>query len=314
MFIALALLGIGIYGTMKITQKFEWKKLAPDGSYFRKFADARDNEFPAGYDVSVILPTNINFSSTAIQDKIIALDQIAKNNTRYEELTLNWMTAYRQWEKLTTNLSSNFYANLKQFVRQSPVFFPDVTINNDSSAITAARVIYFYQNNSDATNQAEAMKTIRKDLKTKSSLDVYAVSIMFIYAEQFAAVVDDTIRNLAICAGAIALITLPYLMHPGIVIIIVLSFASLLFELLGLMAAWDVSLDVIAMIIIIMAIGFSVDYTCHIAHSYMISVKDTAEERIIDALETMGTSVMNGGMLFFRVVNLFHLHVICIQL
>ena len=294
----LALLGIGIYGTTTITQKFEWKKLAVDGSYFRKFADARDVEFPAGYDVSVILPTNINFTSTAIQNKIIELDQIAKNNTRYDDLTLNWMTAYRQWEKLTTNLSSNFYTNLKQFVGKSPVFNVDVTVNNDNTSITAARVVFFYQNNSDAINQADAMKTMRTDLKTKSTLDVYPISIMFIYAEQFAAVLDDTIQNLAICAGAIAVITLPYLMHPGIVLVIVISFGSLLFELLGLMAAWDVSLDVIAMIIIIMAIGFSVDYTCHIAHSYMISNKNTAEERIIDALETMGTSVMNGGKIY----------------
>ena len=295
LFLALALLGIGIYGTTNITQKFQWKKLAPDGSYFRKFANARDEEFPAGYDVSVILPTNINFASTAIQDKIIALDQIAKSNTRYDDLNINWMTAYRQWENKTINLSSNFYTNLKQFISKSPVHNIDVTVNNDNTSITAARVIFFYQNNSDAINQADAMKTMRTDLKTKSTLDVYPISIMFTYAEQFAAVLDATIQNLAICAGAIALITLPYLMHPGIVMVIVLSFASLLCELLGLMAAWDVSLDAIAMIIIIMSIGFSVDYTCHIAHSYMISTKKTAEERIIDALETMGTSVMNGG-------------------
>ena len=37
-FIACGLLAAGVYGTTKITRKFEWKKTSPDGSYFRKYA------------------------------------------------------------------------------------------------------------------------------------------------------------------------------------------------------------------------------------------------------------------------------------
>ena len=36
-FVACGLLAAGIYGTLNITQKFEWKKTSPDGSYFRKY-------------------------------------------------------------------------------------------------------------------------------------------------------------------------------------------------------------------------------------------------------------------------------------
>lgn len=35
--VACGLLAAGIYGTLNITQKFEWKKTSPDGSYFRKY-------------------------------------------------------------------------------------------------------------------------------------------------------------------------------------------------------------------------------------------------------------------------------------
>jgi len=300
---ACGLLAAGIYGATKTTQKFEWKKLSRDGSYFRNYAEARDSKFPAGYDVSIILPgsSSLDYHLASTQKKISDLDEIAKNNSRFEEQTLNWMKAYQGWAQqmgLVITTKQVFYDNLMNFLNNVPMFKADVKYNNNSNSITeitSSRVVFFYENNNDAINQAEAMKTIRDDLKESGINEIYPISIMFIYAEQFAAVLDDTIRNLAIAGGTILVITIPYLIHPGITGLVFLGFVSLLFELLGMMAAWDVSLDVIAMIIIIMAIGFSVDYTCHIAHAYMISQAETPEKRVIDALSTMGVSVLNGG-------------------
>ena len=306
--IAMGLLAAGIYGTTQITQKFDWKKTGRDGSYFLNFVEARDDNFPSGYGVSVILPPGVDYTKEATQKNILDLNQIAYDNKRFDNQAINWLEGYYHWDCqrrnedisaciLKFNLTgNNFYAHLDEFLTANPVFKADINQVTQNKTILSSRVIFFYENNKDATNQAEAMKTIRKDLKEKSELArIFPISIMFIYSEMFAAVVNDTIKNLAICACAILVITLPYLIHPGITALVFLSFTSLLFELLGLMTAWDTSLDVIAMVIIIMAIGFSVDYTCHIAHAFMISKKTTPEERAIDALVTMGTSVLNGG-------------------
>ena len=295
---ACVLLASGIYGTSRIKQTFEWKKLARDGSYFRMFAEVTGSKFPSGYDVSIILPHEVNVTALSVQEQILSLDDIAQQNSRFESMTLNWLGAYKQWASangINDITGNNFNKNITDFLRENKMFQVDVNLDKNSN-VESSRVVFFYENSNDAINQAKAMKSIRKDLKEKSSLtQIYPISIMFIYAEQFAAVFDNTVQNLAICAGTILVITLPYLMHPGITALVFLSFTSLLFELLGLMAAWDVSLDAIAMIIIIMAIGFSVDYTCHIAHAFMVSRKGTPEKRVIDALETMGTSILNGG-------------------
>ena len=316
--IATGLLAAGIYGTTQITQRFEWKKVGRDGSYFLNFVEARDDNFPFGYGVSVIIPPGVDYTKVVTQKHILDLNQIAYNNKRFDNQTINWLEGYYRWDcqRRNENVSAciqkfnltgnNFYAHLDEFLTTNPVFKADINQVSQNKTISSSRVIFFYENNKDATNQAEAMKTIRKDLKEKSNLaSIFPISIMFIYSEMFAAVVNDAIKNLAICACAILVITLPYLIHPGITGLVFLSFTSLLFELLGLMTAWDTSLDVIAMIIIIMAIGFSVDYTCHIAHAFMISKKDTPEERVIDALVTMGTSVLNGGSIIAISFHLF---------
>ena len=61
------------------------------------------------------------------------------------------------------------------------------------------------------------------------------------------------------------------------------------------MVIWGVSLNSVSMINLVMAIGFAVDYSAHIAHAYVMSDKDTANERVVEALTTLGASVLMGG-------------------
>ena len=61
------------------------------------------------------------------------------------------------------------------------------------------------------------------------------------------------------------------------------------------MYVWDVSLNAISMINLVMAIGFAVDYSAHVAHFFVFSVKNSPEEKVIDSLRTVGASVFMGG-------------------
>ena len=61
------------------------------------------------------------------------------------------------------------------------------------------------------------------------------------------------------------------------------------------MYLWDVSLNSISMIILVMAIGFTVDYSGHIAHSFVFSSERNPEEKVVSALKTVGASVIMGG-------------------
>ena len=56
------------------------------------------------------------------------------------------------------------------------------------------------------------------------------------------------------------------------------------------------------MIILVMAIGFTVDYSAHIAHAFVFSRKSSAEEKVINALSTVGASVFMGGKFPFKIL------------
>ena len=49
------------------------------------------------------------------------------------------------------------------------------------------------------------------------------------------------------------------------------------------------------MVNLVMAIGPAVDYSAHIALAYITSNEATVNERVVDALSTLGASVFMGG-------------------
>ena len=63
----------------------------------------------------------------------------------------------------------------------------------------------------------------------------------------------------------------------------------------GLMHVWGVSLNSISMINLVMAIGFAVDYSAHLAHSFVFSNEKNPEKKVVNALKTVGASVLLGG-------------------
>ena len=61
------------------------------------------------------------------------------------------------------------------------------------------------------------------------------------------------------------------------------------------MYIWGVSLNPISMMNLVLAIGFAVDYSAHVAYSFVFSTESNPENKAINALKTVGASVTMGG-------------------
>jgi hypothetical protein len=77
------------------------------------------------------------------------------------------------------------------------------------------------------------MLSLRDDLKDKTTLPVFANAYAFIFIEQFVSTLPETVRNLALAATAIVVVTSLFLVNPLVILLVLLGFASLIFELLG---------------------------------------------------------------------------------
>ena len=62
---------------------------------------------------------------------------------------------------------------------------------------------------------------------------------------------------------------------------------------------WGINISSVSFITLLMSVGLSVDYCVHIGHAFTHSHGDTPDERLIEAVKMMGTSVMKGGFTTF---------------
>ena len=298
--LSLAMTALGVMGAINIDQSFDKVVLCAQDSPYVQFYKYFNSDFPTGDEVSVILDTPLNYSDPVVQQEYVSLSRIPIHNKHLKSFSVNWMFSFQEWARLhLTNrknitTSQHFKTSLHAFLRANPQFYPDLVFENGE--IVASRMLMYFKDNTDSAFRKNAMLTLRRDLKEMNKLPVYSISYIFIFYEQYAVIVQNTVRNIAICASAILIITIPYLVNPKVTLLVFYGFISLMFELFGIMYVWGVSLNALSMIIMVMGIGFSVDYSVHVAHAFVKSKKKTSRGRVIEALETMGSSVAMGGM------------------
>lgn len=293
---SIALLSVSVMTALRTDQSFDANTVGLENSNFAQLSRYRDQVFPNSFEISVIIDEPLDYADGYIQRQYSELGSIAEQNSYVKNASINWMHYFLFWAESQGKkpTGEGFYPNLKAFLQQQKQFESDVKFHPNGT-ISASRMVMFGGDSLDSLYRRDEMVSLREDLMEKTDLPAYATSQHFIFTAQFVIILRDTIRNLAISSGAILVITIPYLIHPIIGFLVFISFVSLIFELLAIMFIWGVTLNSLSMIIIVMAIGFAVDYSAHIAHAFMVSKEKTAEGRVVDALETIGTSVLMGG-------------------
>merc|ERR1712137_1414500 len=72
--------------------------------------------------------------------------------------------------------------------------------------------------------------------------------------------------------------------------------------ILGYMAHWDLDFNSVTAINLVLAVGLAVDYSAHIAHSFLVTQAPSGAERARHAVEHIGISVLNGAFSTFLAV------------
>eukprot|EP00916_Digyalum_oweni_P008110 GHVL01013577.1.p1 GENE.GHVL01013577.1~~GHVL01013577.1.p1 ORF type:complete len:787 (-),score=100.18 GHVL01013577.1:108-2300(-) len=116
----------------------------------------------------------------------------------------------------------------------------------------------------------------------------------FFFFEQSLVIVPQTILSLGLAAATVLVVTVLFLVIPWTAVFVLICIIMIDIDLFGLMALWDIGLDSIAMVNLIMAVGFAVDYSAHIAHAFMLA-EGTRNERVLAAMNRIGISVFDGG-------------------
>ncbi|KAK8741727.1 hypothetical protein OTU49_002361 [Cherax quadricarinatus] len=125
--------------------------------------------------------------------------------------------------------------------------------------------------------------------------EVFPYSVFYVFYEQYLTMWEDVLTSLGISLVTVLLVSILLSgLDVASSIAVIVTIIMILVNLGGLMYWWDVSLNAVSLVNLVMAVGISVEFCSHITHAFSLSMEETRLLRAKDALITMGSSVLSG--------------------
>ncbi|KAF8767941.1 NPC intracellular cholesterol transporter 1-like [Argiope bruennichi] len=142
-----------------------------------------------------------------------------------------------------------------------------------------------------AVNLTESLRNATDN----SEIRVFPYSLVHVFYEQYLTMWPDTLRSLGLSTSAVFVATFLLLgldLHSAVIVTV--SVISIVINIMGLMYWWDISLNAVSLVNLVVAVGISVEFCSHLTRSFVLSEKPSRVLRAQDALCQMGTSVLSG--------------------
>merc|ERR1719167_1567502 len=158
---------------------------------------------------------------------------------------------------------------------------------------------YFFMNDPDQHIPARGAVT---DL-----LKVVTSPYSFSHTKVYAAWETDEIigfelwRNIGLAMACVFVVTLLLLANFQICIYVMCIVGITLTDIVGFLHFWDVTIDIISCVNIVLAIGLCVDYSVHIGLAFMVA-KGSRKDKAVEAVASIGPAVFNGGFTTFLAI------------
>nr|XP_006814498.1 PREDICTED: patched domain-containing protein 3-like [Saccoglossus kowalevskii] len=279
------------------------KNLANDDSYATTFYDLDDEYFKVyGPIVSFTIDEEVDYSSKIVQTKLYDVIEELKVNDYFHSSNSTvqfWLTeflVFMEQNNITYSNKDQFIQILRSmFLVRPTVFDTDIQFNDDNTSIVASRFLISSSDSSTANRERNIMVESRR-IADKSDIQMFAYHPAFVFYEQYIAILSNTLQNIGIAAGAMFLVSLILIPHPLCSLYVTLAIASISLGVIGYMTLWHVKLDAVAMINIIICIGFSVDFSAHITYAFVIAPHHSRNKRSVHALYLLGWPILEGAL------------------
>ncbi|XP_077994721.1 patched domain-containing protein 3-like [Glandiceps talaboti] len=297
-------IGLAIWGCFSLSEGIRPRQLALDNSYTVNYYDAEEKYFlDYGPVIQYVITEHQDYSNEAVQAEVNnVIAQAHQSEYFYSEnkyTTQCWLLDYLQFLNQTgfTYTDEDSFISILRNNFLSSVYFEhyklDIAFDSKNMTIESSRFLVTSRSLSAGTVE-EKKEFLHKsrNIAAESSLPMIAYNPSFIFDDHFDAILPSMIQNILIAAAGMLLVSLLLIPQPICSLYVTVSIASIVVGVLGYMAFWDVGLDFVSMITIVVCIGFSVDYSAHVAYIFVISQRDSRNERAIDSLRLLGLPIL----------------------
>ena len=128
--------------------------------------------------------------------------------------------------------------------------------------------------------------------------------------EQYVVFVQETMLSVGLSILAVFFVVMFITGSVPVTLLVVLAVLLVDLYLLALIHFWDLTMNNIIVVNLVIGLGLSVDYSAHIAHSYLMvkppkELTENADKRMFKArvaVSSMGSSVIHGGISTFLAI------------
>lgn len=131
---------------------------------------------------------------------------------------------------------------------------------------------------------------IANDLSKELDLDVYPYSVFYIFFEQYTYIVSMAFEILGMAIVSIFIVTSSLLGSIRCGLIVMAVVIMILIDVIGVMTVWGVSLNAVSLVNLVICVGISVEFCCHVARGFMVA-SGSQEERAGKSMIDVGSSV-----------------------
>ncbi|XP_077159468.1 patched domain-containing protein 3-like [Paroedura picta] len=299
-FVVLLYLGYvasSIYGCTQVEEGIDLRNLASDHSYVIQYYDWIDEYFKEyGPRVMVIVMQSIQYWNASVRTELEnCLKPMEDLPYVDKHLSESWLRIYimlANRDSQNIEDQNSFINHLNILHQVHPDSKWDVILTGRE--ITASRLFIQTVNiytSIDERNLLEELRTLAADCK----IPLIVFHPAFIYFDQYLVIAQNTIQNVVIAAGAMLVISLLLIPNPLCSLWVTFAIASVIVGVAGFMAFWNVNLDSISMINLVICIGFSVDFSAHVSYAFVSSEKPSMNDKAVDSLYHLGYPVVQGA-------------------
>ncbi|KAL3681041.1 hypothetical protein R1sor_023997 [Riccia sorocarpa] len=145
----------------------------------------------------------------------------------------------------------------------------------------------------DYVDALRAAKTFSKRLTDSLGIEVFPYSVFYIFFEQYLDIWKVTGESLLLAVAAVFFVTLGINGSFWTSCIVILAITMIIVDLMGIMVLWDIQLNAVSVVNLVMSVGIAVEFCVHITHYFTVSA-GSRDERASKALRTVGASVLSG--------------------
>lgn len=299
----------GAYGLSQLRQDFDQDNFLPPDAMTLKYKVVDALYFKGDVRPGVYVGKVNYFDERSKLDELH--DNLNSSKYVVPSSVDSWYRTFKTWMVINSiaapNNEAEFYDKLGRFLNstQGARYKADVKFNVYGE-ITASRMFFTHIKLDGSKEMVAAMDDVQEIAKNAKfpkfgvdNLDAFCYTRFYASWETNKIIAWELVRNLILAGAVILIITLILLADIAVCLLVLVCIVLSLVNVSGYMHFWNLTIDVVTTIQLIIAIGLTVDYSAHIAHAFMSSRLGSKVDRARDALVRIGPAVFHGGFSTF---------------